>query len=644
MLLAMMRLLLSAGLAVSSAASAAPTLDPLFSDHAVIQRDRPIHVRGRAVPGEPVSVRLGDRRASATADASGHWTANLPAMAAGGPYTLTVRGHGGASVSAGDVMIGDVWLCSGQSNMEWPLRRAMNGEDEAANASDDLLRFLTVPQKALAEPQHMLDGQVRWQALTPETAPHVSAVCYFMAKELRRTQKVAIGAINASWGGTRARTWMDEASARAAGESADAELLALYRRDPAAAARAFAGQWGSWWRRETGDSAGAEPWLDSGTLQWRPVPAMTYWDQWDEPALAAYDGLVWARRRFMLTPAEAAQGGTLSLGVIDDFDQSWVNGVGVGASFGWSLERDYAIAPGVLRAGANEIIVNVGDSWGPGGFAGPAEKVRLTLADGTVKPLGEGWEYSVVRHKVGSPPHAPWESHNGVSMLYNAMIAPLGPLGLKGIAWYQGESDVGVPNYAERTRALIDGWRRQFGQPRLPFLQVALAGFGKPSSVPAPSGWAEVIDDQRSLASSDASVGLAVATDLGVASDIHPPNKSDVGARLALAARKIAYGEPVNAGPMPVAAETAAGAVRVTVAGVAPPLQSLSGHPIGFELCGPTQESCRYAEARLDGAAIVLRPDGRPATRVRYGWADYPILNVYDQALLPVPPFELAVE
>ena len=639
----MLRVLLSITAVVSAAATAAPTLDPLFGDHAVIQRDRPIHVRGRAVPGERVSVRLGRLSASATADASGYWTATLPAMKAGGPYRLTVRGKDGKDVVANDLLVGDVWLCSGQSNMEWPLRRAMGGEDEAAQANDDQLRFLTVPQKASATPERML-GDVQWQTITPQTAPHASAVCYFMAKELRRTQKVPIGAINSSWGGTRARAWMDEASVRAAGESTDADLLATYRRDPGAAARVFAEQWGAWWRRQTGQAAGSEPWLASDRLTWRPVPKVTYWDQWD-PALGAFDGLVWARRRFTLTAAEAAKGATLSLGVIDDFDQTWVNGVGVGASFGWSLERDYRIAPGVLRAGANEVVVNVGDSWGPGGFAGPAEKLRLTLADGTVKALGEGWEYSVVNQKLESPPHAPWESHTGVAMLYNAMIAPLGPLGLKGIAWYQGESDVGLGGYARRMSGLIGAWRQQFGQPNLPFLQVALAGFGKPAASPTASGWAEVINDQRALAAADPAVGLAVATDLGVATDIHPPNKTDVGARLALAARRIAYGESdVNAGPMPIAAKAAPGGVRIPVQGAAEALQSLSGPPLGFELCGPSQQSCRYATARLEGSSIFLSSDRLPVTRVRYGWADYPILNVYDHALLPLPPFELAVE
>ena len=299
----------------------------------------------------------------------------------------------------------------------------------------------------------------------------------------------------------------------------------------------------------------------------------------------------------------------------------------------------------MLRAGANEVVVNVGDSWGPGGFAGPAEKLRLTLADGTVKPLGDGWEYSVVRHKLESPPHAPWESHTGVAMLYNGMIAPLGPLGLKGVAWYQGESDVGLGGYARRMSGLIGVWRRQFGQPRLPFLQVALAGFGKPAASPAASGWAEVINDQRALAAADPAVGLAVATDLGVATDIHPPNKTDVGARLAFAARRIAYGEvDVNAGPMPAGARAVPGGVQIAVQGAAGTLQSLSGAPIGFELCGPTQQSCRFATARFEGSAIVIASDTLPVTRVRYGWADYPILNVYDQALLPLPPFELAVE
>ncbi|HXG80830.1 MAG TPA: sialate O-acetylesterase, partial [Sphingomicrobium sp.] len=424
----------------------------------------------------------------------------------------------------------------------------------------------------------------------------------------------------------------------------DASLLALYRRDPASAAKRFGDAWGEWWRRTTGEATGQEPWLSSTRRKWSPFPKLGYWEQWDDPALASFNGNVWARKQFTLTPAEAAKGATVSLGVIDDTDVTWVNGVVVGADFGWSRERSYAVSPGLLQAGENELVVFIGDSWGNGGFAGPADKLLLRFADGSTKPLGEGWEYSIEGRSLANPPHAPWESHTGLSTTYNAMIAPLGSLSLKGAAWYQGESDVGVPGYQARLAALMASWRRQFADPQLPFLIVSLSSFGKPTSRPVASGWAEVIDQQRRAASADPNAALVVSTDLGDAGDLHPPNKLDVGKRAALAALKIAYGEDVAAGPMPLRATLEGTDIAVAFTGVSNALQSLSGAPIGFELCAETQDSCRYAAAMVAGSAIKLRGDGRPVTRVRYAWSDVPVMNVYDSALLPIPPFELAVE
>jgi len=633
-------------LAFASQAAAAPTLDPLFTDHAVIQRDRPIHVRGRAGPGERVTVTLGPASASATANRSGDWTVTLPAMRAGGPLSLIATGRDG-SVTASNILLGDVWLCSGQSNMEWPLRRAMGGDEAIASSGDRQLRILTVPQRTGFGPERSLSPDVRWEVASPDSVKEFSAVCYGMARDLRAAAKVPIGAIDSSWGGTRVRPWIDEASMHALGDT-DAPLLAIYRRDPTAAAKQFGEAWGAWWRQTTGEAAGQEPWRSSRRRKWSPFPTLGYWEQWADPAFASFNGNVWARKRFTLTPGEANKRATLTLGVIDETDVTWINGVPVGADFGWSQERNYKVAPGALKAGENELVVFIGDSWGAGGFAGPAEKLRLAFVDGSSKPLGDGWEYSVERRTLANPPHAPWESHTGLSTTYNAMIAPLGPLGLKGAAWYQGESDVGVPGYNQRLAALMASWRRQFGDPKLPFLIVTLSTFGKPTSAPVASGWAEVIDQQRRAAAADSSAALVVATDLGDAGDLHPPNKLDVGRRAALAARKLAYGEEVAAGPVPVAAELDKGrnVIGVGFSGGSGVLRPLSGEPIGFELCGDAQETCRYARARLVASAPVveIELDGKPATRVRYGWADVPIMNVYDEALLPIPPFELRIK
>lgn len=634
------RLILAALLAAASAGADAQSLDPLYSDRAVLQRDRPIRITGSAAPGEPVRVSLAGRSAEARAGPSGRWRVELPPLAAGGPHRLEARFQKGALAAAEDVLVGDVWLCSGQSNMEFPVRRSLNGDAETQAANDAQIRVMTIAQKTSLEPRSAFEENPSWQLLIPDSAADFSAACYFMARDLRRSQKVPFGLIDSAWGGTRIRPWMDEPAARASGGSEDAELLALYRRDPVGAARRFSEQWGAWWRQRTGDTPGREPWNASSRLDWRPFRSVGPWEQWGDPAFANFNGYVWARRRFTLSAAEAATAATLSLGVVDDLDQTWVNGVGVGSSFGWSNPREYRVAPGLLRAGENEIIVNIGDSWGLGGLQGPAERLKLTFADGQVKPIGSGWEYSVVSSDVGGPPRAPWDTHAGLGTIYNAMIAPLGPVSLRGVAWYQGESDVGVSGYDRRLAALMASWRRQFGTPDLPFLVVGLAGFGKVATQPTASGWAELQDEQRQAATGDARAAFVPALDVGERDDIHPPNKQEVARRLALAARSLVYREPKGKlAPLPLAARRTASGVEVRFTG---PIRTLSGsRPLAFELCGATQDSCRYADAQVAGSSVVLT--GPAGTRVRYAWSDYAIVNLYSGDL-PVPTFELPIE
>jgi sialate O-acetylesterase len=297
----------------------------------------------------------------------------------------------------------------------------------------------------------------------------------------------------------------------------------------------------------------------------------------------------------------------------------------------------------VLKPGANEIVMYVRDNAGPGGFAGPADKVKLTFADGEVLPLPEGWQYSIIDNRVGSPPTPPWSGVGSVSKIYNAMIAPFGALGLKGVAWYQGEADVGVPGYDRRLAAWMADWRKQFRDPQLPFLIVGLAGWGKRTSKPVESGWAALINEQREAVQRDRRAALASAIDLGNPGDIHPSDKQEVGRRLALAAEQLAYSDPAGrVGPLPLSVVKDGTNVVVHFS---KPLQTLSGSSaIGFELCGTTPASCRFADARVRGDDVVIASDGQPVTRVRYAWADYPIINLYDADMLPAPVFELPVQ
>jgi len=626
---------------LASSAAAAPSIDPQFGTHAVIQRDKPIVLTGTASPGERLTVSFAGASHAISADPSGRWTAQFAPLAAGGPYRIEISGASGASASADDVMVGDVWLCSGQSNMEYPLRRALNGDGEVQSASDTDLRLMKVPTQLSNSPQDGFAKVPQWQRSTPDSARDFSAACTFMVRDFRKTEKVPVGAIDDTWGGTPIRAWMSEAAARASGNSAGADLLDAYRTNEPRAVSQFGDVWGRWWREKTGEHPGAEPWNASGTLRWTPVPSIGNWNDWggDWPA---FDGAVWARRQVALTAAEASQPATLSLGVIDDMDQTFVNGVAVGGSSDPTSPRNYTLAPGVLHAGNNVIVTYVRDLWGPGGLMGPAGAMQIAFADGHAQPLGSDWQYTRIDDKIGMPPVPAWSNNSGVSTIYNAMIAPLGALQIKGIAWYQGEADVGQPGYDTRLAAMMGNWRAQFRDPALPFLIVGLAGWGKPTSVPVESGWAALINEQRLAVEHDRRAALASAIDLGEPNDIHPANKQEVGRRLALAAHDLVYRDGGTMGPLPVRAVRRGSDVVVTFT---KPLQTLSGASANaFELCGPSGGSCRYALARAKGPEVTITGDGQPIAHVRYAWADYPIINLYDADLLPVPVFELTVQ
>lgn len=633
---ALLLLLATAG----SAAQAAPQLASTLSDHAVLQRGSPIPVWGTADPRERITVVLGGATKTVTADRNGTWRVDMPPMQAGGPHLLMASSASGQDV-ANDVLIGDVWLCSGQSNMEHPVRRALNGEGEAQAGADPQLRLLKVQQQLAELPQRSFAKAPSWQVATSDSVSHFSAACYFMVRELRASQKVPIGAVDDTWGGTPIRAWMDEAAVRASGGAHYANLVALNRTDPAAAIRKFGEEWGTWWRSQTRDAPGSEPWNSRSGLTWAPVPSLTYWDDWG-PEWVKYTGAIWAERVITLTGAEAAQAATLSLSAIDDADQTFVNGVAVGGLNDPANPRRYTVPAGVLKPGENRIVVYVRNYWGPGGLAGPPGQFALTLKDGISKPLGEGWQYARVPDSIGGPPAAPWGSSSGVSTIYNAMVAPLGPTRFRGVAWYQGEADVGQEGYDKRLAAWMANWRAQFGDPRLPFFIVGLAGWGAVSAKPTESGWAALIDEQRIAVQRDPRSALISAIDLGDRADIHPANKQEVGRRLALAAKSLVYSDASGRlSPMPVGAARSADRVIVSFD---KPLQTLSGaQALGFELCDSGPGTCRYADARVQGSTVVLRGDGRPVTRVRYAWADYPIVNLYDLDMLPVPVLELPV-
>ena len=623
---------------------------PMFQDHAVLQRDRPIRLYGRAAPGDEVTLSLSGEGATASgrADERGRWSATLPPQHAGGPYTLTARSSAGATQTVTDVLVGDVFLCSGQSNMVLEVRRSLDSRAEIQNSANDGIRMLTVGLASDPTPQDTFAAPVAWQVAAPATVPEWSAACFYFARELQKTVPVPVGLVNASWGGSNIRAWMSEEAMRAAGGyEACLDLLAVYARDPAAAGRRWGEVWEAWWRGKPSSGAAGEPWGVTPTREseWRVAPeSLGFWERWGVPELADFNGMVWYRTSVRLSPEQAAQAATLSLGAIDEIDQTWLNGRPVGYTSGPGTPRNYPVAAGTLRAGENVIVVNALDTYGTGGLYGPAERRVLRLASGEVVPL-TSWRYRVVPPGVGSPPRAPWESTGGLTTIRNGMIAPIGPYTFRGVVWYQGESNTGEADGYERLLAgLMADWRSTFGA-GLPFLVVQVANYGAPHTEPVESGWAGVREAQRQAVLHDEHAGLAVTIDIGDRYDLHPANKQELGRRLARAARHVIYGEAIApSGPVPLSARRAGSEVIITFGDVERELVAYSADgPIGFELCGRARASCRFVSARLDGTRVHVPAGEGEAARVRFCWADAPVCTLFDRAGLPAGPFEIPI-
>lgn len=650
--------------AAAADAAADSLLAPIFQDHAVLQRDAPIRLYGHTDAGASLQIRLGARTLQVESDAEGDWRAELPALPAGGPHALEVQ-SGSRVQRIEDVLVGEVWLCSGQSNMVLPVRRSLDADSEIAQAQDDRIRLLTLPESASIEPARGFARPLAWQLTRPDTVGEFSAACYYFARELQKQIDVPIGLIVAAWGGSRIQAWIPvDGLDRLQGHADDLAALRRYADEPSAGAARWGDRWTQWWQQNSSHGAQDRPWrLDYREgADWADAPAeLGAWERWGVPELAAYDGMLWYRTALRLTAAQARQPAVLELGPADETDVTWVNGRVVGSLYGPGEQRRYAVPAGLLRAGENLIAVNVLDTWRDGGLAGPAGAHALQLANGQRVPLTRAWRWRMA-HASSAPPRAPWQSAAGLSTLYNGMIAPLGAYGLRGVVWYQGESNIfEATQYAPALEALIADWRQQFGAP-LAWLTVQLAGFGAPPTAPGESGWAELREVQRRRGVDDPHYGLASAIDLGDRYDIHPPNKQELGRRLALVARHQVYGETdlTSAAPEPVRAWREDGQVVLQFDGGGARLLSYgSEHPVGFELCdaAESQESpsgvsveavrgrrCRYAQAQLDGSRLRLdAPNAATATHVRHAWADNPVITLFDRSGLPVLPFELPI-
>jgi hypothetical protein len=575
----------------------------------------------------------------------------VSARPAGGPYTLALAAEGSTS-SLQDIMVGDVYLCSGQSNMEFAVRNSTNAWGNTNAAGNDKLRFLNVEKASALTPQDELKQPAAWKVAAPDTIGDASAACYYMARNLQQRYAVPVGFINASWGGTTIQGWIGADSLRtmktyAAGVDAVKELGT----NPPRAMRREEDRVEAWWDAHD-PAAGAQrawkaPGFDDGA--W---PQLTPTGSWKDSGIAAFkdfNGVAWFRTTVELTEAQAAAADALQLGPVETYDTAWVNGVRVGGgSTGW-MWRDYSVPKGVFKAGRNVVALRVLNNGQAGGVTGQPAVRGVRTADGQLIALDTRWKYRLGTPLTGqSVTPAPWDVPTSLTTLYNGMIAPLGGYKFKLAAWYQGESNTGAPaEYRTLLALMMRDWRRHFGQADLPFLVVQLPSYGAVAKAPGKSGWAELREAQAEAVKADPHAALAVILDAGDRADIHPTQKTVVGERLARAARAVAYGDAIAPGGPEAVSATHGGngndiviAFKNTGGGL---VTYSSDKAIGFEVCAG--DACKYADATLDGDRVLLKGAHAPGvTRVRYAWADAPFVNLFGGDDLPAAPFRMEVK
>lgn len=622
-------------LCIPVAADAGVRLPGIFGDHMVIQRDEPVRIWGWAVRHEKIEVRFDGRSCRTRADNKGAWEVTLPPVEAGGPYTLTVCGRRD-TLRYGDILVGEVWLCSGQSNMEWSVALAGNAAVEIAAADHPQIRSFHVPKRLSWRQADDLSGA--WEVCSPATAGHFSAVAYYYARELQQALGVPVGIVDASWGGSAIEGWIaadtylalpnsvrkpfDQALIASVGAYSERHPEGLdgyseqMLRDPG-----MAGRW-------------YDPGLDDSAWEAVQVP------EGSTATFGAVDGLVWFRYSFSLPAPAAGKPAVLHLGRIDDNDITWVNGVEVGRRDGHTASRDYAIPAGLLKAGRNTIAVRIADELGPGGFMDAPGQLRLETGTGCI-PLAGGW-----KQRPGVTGKAFYDaslSPNSLySMLFNAMVAPLVKFCIRGVIWYQGESNVERADaYRTLFPTMIADWRARWGKD-FPFYWVQLPNFMGKDDTPAESAWA-ALREAQSAALSLPHTGQAVAIDLGEADDIHPANKQDVGRRLALLALNKTYGHAaaVCCAPTFSKAEVRDGQIIVTFAthGSGLTVRNKYGYVEGFAVAGADRRFV-WAKAFLrDGRVVVCSDRVKEPVAVRFAWGDNPDVNLYNTAGLPATPF-----
>lgn len=614
-------------------------LPKLISDGMVLQRDARLNIWGWASPGEKITVRFQNKTYKTITDTDGKWQVKVPPLPAGGPFTMEIAGK--TKVLLQDILVGDVWFCSGQSNMVHQLNiHDVTYAKVIAEANDPQIRQFLIPTlTSLQGPQNELPrGQ--WKAAVGEDIRPFSAVAYFFARKIHDKYQVPVGIINASVGGTPIEAWISEEGLKdftnlksTITQNKDTTYINnLNRRPPGTPRPTPPVDFGT---------EGTPKWYDVSYAPkgWRPINVPGYWE---DQGIRDLNGVVWYRREIDLPVSMLGKAAKVFLGRIVDADELYINGKLVGKTTYQYPQRRYSVPPDILKAGSNVFVVRVTNTAGKGGFV--PDKPYCIFAGADTVDLTGIWQYKVGSVYVPTKGMAGgcFSAQNQPSALYNAMVAPEINYAIRGFCWYQGESNADNPReYADFQTALINDWRSQWNQGPLPFLYVQLPGFMDYNYLPSESNWA-VLRESQFKALALPNTAMAVAIDLGDWNDIHPDNKKDVGERLALAAFKTAYGENlVSSGPLFQSAAVEGNKIVVSFTNTGSGLMANDGEPLGEFAIAGTDKKFVWAQAKIEHATVVVWSDEVPSPKyVRYAWADNPVHpNLYNLEGLPASPF-----
>jgi sialate O-acetylesterase len=620
-------------------------LPSIFGDHMVLQQNAPVAIWGWANPNEKIMVEFAGQQVFTKATSAGTWKVVLDKKK-GGPYTLVVKGENTLEIQ--DVLMGEVWLCSGQSNMEWPLSQTENSSEEIASASFPEIRYFIVARNVqFKKSEDILSGV--WKKVSPQTVGEFSAVGYYFAKTIHQKYHFPVGMIGSYWGGTDIETWMSTTSLKGFSEYRNA-LDTLSNFDEKSYRIGLEAK-----RKNLLSYVQAKT---DGLQEDRALWADTAWNDaswnsmelpglWETNLLPDVDGIVWFRKTIYLTAQQAKQSAVLHAGKIDDSDICWVNGIKVGQTTSqYNALRKYKVEKGILKPGKNVITIRVEDTGGGGGVWGDPDCLKLSLEQ-EVLALSGDWKFQVsplgfrVAPSMFNPNQFP-------TLLYNGMIYPLLNLSLQGVLWYQGENNVSeAKRYGKLFPTMIQSWRNDFRDPDLEFLFVQLTSFMEMKKNPEESDWASLRHAQME-ALKLTRTACAVTIDIGDAKDIHPKNKKDVGYRLALPAQKIAYKDTVEySGPVLSNIKRMEGKMMLSFDHARSGLICTSryGYVQGFQVAG-SDGIYQWAQAKIVGDRVEVSC-GKVSLphHVRYAWADNAgDANLYNGVGLPAVPFQAEVK